>query len=127
VLIQESLVFISQHLLEISRDEIGRDRGVGCLHPTAYRGIASTTDKANRHDNRPVDTGAMISHERLQPTTEGRNIELQERIQSCGTTDHRSAMVDTTIKKKHPNIELRSDRRSEVNDETTGKCHCGHP
>jgi hypothetical protein len=27
---------------------------------TAYRGIASTTDKVNRLDNIPVDTGATI-------------------------------------------------------------------
>jgi hypothetical protein len=57
-------VFISQHLLENYRgaDYESVDHGERRL-PTAYRGLqclTSTTDRANKLDNRPVDTGATI-------------------------------------------------------------------
>jgi hypothetical protein len=41
--------------VKIDRNRVGQ-HGVGRPHPTtAYRGLASTTDKANRLDSRPVD------------------------------------------------------------------------
>jgi hypothetical protein len=54
---------------------------VGCQHPTAYRGLASTTDKANRLDNRPVGTGATTIQKKsptIRSTAEGHDIEIQE-------------------------------------------------
>jgi hypothetical protein len=91
-----SLVFISQHLLgnyrEIAmrlRSRIGCDKvdhhGVGCQHIlsccSSTQLLASTTDRANRLDSRPVDAGRTFQQKKSpvirSSTIEGCDIELQ--------------------------------------------------
>jgi hypothetical protein len=73
---------------EIDRDRV--DHGVGRSHPTAYRGIASTRDKANRHD-KPVDTG---TYDRL-----GRSPTKDTKRKSPATTIEGRNIKSTTVER----------------------------